>query len=310
MSAFLAHDIGGTSGLFLPIDDYLLFIAWGAERLSAPHLGLDIADQMRARDIGIYGYLIQNSPTVGDFCNLVEQYQAVFMRGMEFKFEKSDRHFWLQYQIHRAPCEGVRQDVELTLGGFLRLLRGALEDSIYPRKTAFSHARREPTERYEKTFGAEVSFGQEHSYLVFNIDLLQLPLSDSDPKLLAIFTEHADSLLEQLQSKQSLVGQIKLLIATSLENDDGGVEMLADRLHITRRTLSRRLQREGTNYQRLREEVIVELAKQSLDNSDASITAIAGKLGFSESSAFVRAFKRLVGSTPVAYRSHARQSFV
>jgi AraC-like DNA-binding protein len=86
--------------------------------------------------------------------------------------------------------------------------------------------------------------------------------------------------------------------------------MLADRLHITRRTLSRRLQREGTNYQRLREEVIVELAKQSLDNSDASITAIAGKLGFSESSAFVRAFKRLVGSTPVAYRSHARQSFV
>jgi AraC-like DNA-binding protein len=64
----------------------------------------------------------------------------------------------------------------------------------------------------------------------------------------------------------------------------------------------------GTNYKQLREEVIVELAKQSLADTDASITVIGGKLGYSESSAFVRAFKRMTGTTPAAYRKSVRRN--
>ena len=174
-------------------------------------------------------------------------------------------------------------------------------------KTLFSHICIEPAGRYEKTFGSEVFFEQDQNCLVFSTDLLSLPLSDSDPKLLAILREHADGLLQKWEAKRSLMGQIKFLIATSLENENSGVELLASSLHLTSRTMNRRLRHEGTNYQRLREEVIVELAKQSLEESDASITTIGGKLGYSESSAFVRAFKRLTGSTPIAYRNNARR---
>jgi len=75
-------------------------------------------------------------------------------------------------------------------------------------------------------------------------------------------------------------------------------------LHITTRTLNRHFQQHGTTYKKLREEVIVELAKESLANTDASIIAIAGKLGYAETSAFVRAFKSMTGTKPAAYRKN------
>jgi AraC-like DNA-binding protein len=79
-------------------------------------------------------------------------------------------------------------------------------------------------------------------------------------------------------------------------------------LPLTTRTLNRRLQQNGTTYKKLREEVIVELARQSPANTEASITAIGGKLSYMEVSAFVRAFKRTIGTTPVAYRKEVRQN--
>ena len=91
MSGILGRKIGNPLHCFLPIDDYLKLFAWGAERLSAPHLGLDIADQMQGSKLGIFGYLIQNSPTVVALCENIERYQPIFMRGMEFSFRTSAR---------------------------------------------------------------------------------------------------------------------------------------------------------------------------------------------------------------------------
>ncbi len=315
ISAVLSRDIGRSHGrLFLPIDDYLMMLAWGADRLGAPHLGLDIAQEMQAHDLGIYGYLIKNSPTVAALCDATEHYQPIFMRGMGFTFFTTVEEFEAQWHICRPYSEGVRQDVELSLAGFLRMLRLKLGDSLNPLRVNFKHRGQAPLQYYRQIFKSDVYFEQEQDSLVFNAGLLCCPLGDSDPRLLAILKEQADTLLQQWQAKRSLVDQARFLIASSLENESaqpgGGMETLANRLHTSSRTLNRRLAKEGTSYQSLREEVIEQTAKQVLAGTDASIAIIAAKLGYSESSAFVRAFKRLTGMTPVAYRSQARQNFV
>lgn len=312
ISPVLSRDIQISRGSFLPIDDYLLLLAWGVDRLADPHLGLAISEQLQADHLGIYGYLIKNSPTVGALCEAAEDYQPIFMRGMGFVFVTTARQLEIQWHIYRPDSQGVKQDVEFTLAAFLRLLRLELGDTLSPLQVNFKHSGSQPLERYRQTFGSDVYFGAAHNSLVFGSDLLRVPLSDSDPKLLAILKEQANALLEQWESQHSLVGKAKFLIATSLDDEHGlgGMEILANHLHITGRTLNRRFKKAGTSYQKLREEVIVETAKQALAGSDASITVIAGKLGYSESSAFVRSFKRLTGTTPSAYRSHARQSFV
>ncbi len=314
ISAVLSREIDRSRGsVFLPIDDYLLLLAWGKERLCAPHLGLDMAQGLQAHDLGIYGYLIKNSPSVQSLCETTEYYQPIFMRGMGFTFHTVGEELAVHWQIFRPDSEAARQDVEFSLAAFLRVLRLNLGRNVSPLRVNFRHSGQAPLERYRQIFGSDVYFEQSQNYLSFHADLLRCPLSDSDPTLLAILKEQADALLEQWGSQRSLVGQAKFLIATSLEDGneraEGGMEMLANRLHTSSRTLNRRFSKEGTSYQRLREEVIVQTAKRALAGSDASITTIAGKLGYSESSAFVRAFKRLTGTTPNAYRSEARQKF-
>jgi AraC-like DNA-binding protein len=315
ISTVLSRDIERShSSQFLPIDDYLLLLAWGAERLGSPHLGLDMAQQLQAHDLGIYGYLIKNSPTVNALCEATEHYQPIFMRGMAFGFLITEEELEVSWKIYRPHGEGVRQDIEFSLAAFHRMLQLNLGESVRPVRVHFKHVGQAPEPHYQKIFGADVYFGQAKDCLVYHADLLQFPLSDSDPKLLAILKGQADTLLQQWESQRSLVGQVKFLIATSLEDegefDDGGMEMLASRLHTTSRTLNRRLVKEGTSYQKLREEVIEHAAKRALAGSDASIAIIAGKLGYSESSAFARAFKRLTGMTPAAYRSQAKQGYL
>lgn len=305
----LSRDIDSSPRhLFLPIDDYLLLFAWAADRLDNPHLGLDIAQQLQGYELGIYGYLAKNSATVGNFCDTVERYQPIFMRGMGFTCLTTAQQLEVRWKISRPDSDGVRQDIEFTLAAFLKILRLKLGDNLRPLRVNFRGTGAEPLEHYRQVFDSDIYFEQAGDSLIFSSDLLQLPLSDSDPNLLAILKEQADVLLQKWKSQHDLVEQVKFLISTSLEDEVRGLEMLANRLHTTTRTLNRRLTNEGTSFQKLREEVIEETAKRALAESDAPITVIAGKLGYSESSAFVRVFKRMTGTTPSAYRSRAHRS--
>ena len=294
--------------LFLPIDDYLLLFAWAAVRLDNPHLGLDIAQQLQGDELGIYGYLVRNSATVGDFCDTAERYQPIFMRGMGFTCLTTDQQLVVRWKIYRPDGDGVRQDIEFTLAAFLRILRLKLGDNLRPLRVNFRGTGAEPLEHYRRVFDSDTYFEQADDSLTFSSDLLQVPLSDSDPHLLVILKDQADVLLQKWKSQGELVEQVKFLISTSLEDKNRGLEMLANHLHTTTRTLNRRLASEGTSFHKLREEVIEEAAKRALAESDAPVTVIAGKLGYSESSAFIRVFKRLTGTTPGAYRSRARRS--
>ena len=300
ISATVGRRIDNPAHVYLPIDDYLSLFDWSAKRLSAPHLGLDIGDQLNASLLGILGYLIQNAPTVAGYCEMLQRYQSILMTGMEFSFRETGRDFVVEWQIFRPPSEGVRHDIEMTLAGFLAVLRDSLKDRIVPKKVLFSHASAEPLDRYSASFGTNVSFNQDQNCLIFSSNLLGRSLNDNDPNLLAILREHADIQLQQSQA--SLVDQAKFIITTSLETEDMGAEKLASMLNLTTRTLNRHLRQKGTNYQKLREEVILDIAKQLLADTDANITVIGGKLGFSESSTFIRAFKRMTGTTPAAFR--------
>lgn len=310
ISATVGHKIDDATQVYVSIDDYLNLFGWSAKRLSAPHLGLDIADEAQAESFGILGYLVKNAPTVAVYFEMLERYQSVLMTGMKFSVRTTDRQFEVKWQIFRPPSDGVRHDIEFSLATIIKLLRDALGDSIVPRKVFFSHACEEPRDRYAKMFGSDVFFNQYQDCLFFSANLLGTPLSGSDPRLLEILREHADTQLEQWKVNENLVEQAKFIITTSLEAQDAGAETLAKMLHITTRTLNRYLRQNGTNYKKLREEVIVELAKQSLANTDASLITIGEKLGYSESSAFIRAFKRMTGITPAAYRKSVRRKAV
>lgn len=298
-----AGKVGRADTTFLPIDDYLALFVWASQRLQRPQLGFDISTCLQPSSLGIYGYLINHSPTIGSLLDVVVRYQPIFMRGMGYTLFTSDNRMELCWDIYRPPCEGVRLDVEFTLGALVRLLQLKLGDGFAPLEVSFRHRPVSPVTKYQEVFGCECRFEQQQNSVVFQSSLMQTPLSGGDPKLLNILKTQADSMMQLWEADHSFLGKIKFLITTSLGQPESSMESLAKQLNMTSRTLNRRLAKEGTSYQQLRDEIRIHSAKRALTESDASVTAIAGKLGFSESSAFVRAFKRVTGVTPNAYRS-------
>ncbi|MDL0431517.1 helix-turn-helix transcriptional regulator [Marinobacter sp. TBZ242] len=108
-----------------------------------------------------------------------------------------------------------------------------------------------------------------------------------------------------LAPKAPFSARVASLIAGHLERGRVGVEAVASQLHMSRHTLHKRLKQENLTFAALLEEIRRERALAYLKDRSKSLVEIAEQLGFSELSAFSRAFKRWMGKSPGAYRSMA-----
>jgi AraC-like DNA-binding protein len=148
-------------------------------------------------------------------------------------------------------------------------------------------------------------FGAEATQLVLPRAALAARLASADPALLAILTRAADELARRSSTDPLMTQQVKRVLHEALRSDDAQVESVAKALGLTVRSLQRRLKDEGTSFQAVREDVRRTLAQRYLDDGLA-IAEISFLLGFSEPSAFFRAFKRWTGMTPIESRAQRR----
>ncbi|MFS8070938.1 MAG: helix-turn-helix domain-containing protein, partial [Byssovorax sp.] len=157
------------------------------------------------------------------------------------------------------------------------------------------------TRAIEAFFKAPVRFASAESQLILEAATLATPLLKADPDLAAFFALRADDLLER-HSAEGLAQRLRALLEGELGRVLPTLETAATRLGVSARTLRRRLQEEGTTFQDTLDETRCELAKRHLGEDKLALGEVAFLLGFSEPSAFHRAFKRWTGQTPLSYR--------
>lgn len=161
-------------------------------------------------------------------------------------------------------------------------------------------------DEYSLMFPCRHYFSQPFNQVVFNRRLLSLPVQQDEESLAKFLHNAPESLLTQFRSDNSMTAQIKRMLLhrhgmqTELENM--GFEAVSDALHMTTHTLRRRLKEEGNSYQEIKDSLRRDKAIALLDRPELPLQDIAIQLGFSESAAFNRAFKKWTGSTPGAYR--------
>jgi AraC-like DNA-binding protein len=127
-------------------------------------------------------------------------------------------------------------------------------------------------------------------------------LENADQQLARIMEQHAQLLMASRPLPDDLVGQVRQQIVRSLDGTKVTREDLAKGLHMSVRTLQRRLDENGIVFSDLVDEVRQELAKKHLNAGELTLTEIGFLLGFSEQSSFTRAFKRWTGKTPLEFR--------
>jgi AraC-like DNA-binding protein len=167
----------------------------------------------------------------------------------------------------------------------------------------FSYAEPVSVREHRATFGdAKLVFSAPWNGFVWDAKRLDTRLATADSSLHRVLREHASRLLETLAPGDSLVQQVRAQVLATLKDGPLAAEDLAARMGITRRTLTRRLQKEGTTFSDVLEGVRKNAAVHYLTTTEHTAEDIAFLLGFSESSAFVRAFRRWHGVAPIAYR--------
>jgi len=163
-------------------------------------------------------------------------------------------------------------------------------------------------EKYRKLFGCPLYFGQPANLLYFDSEYLRLPLVHTEQSLQEFLRTAPYQLLTMTTEahEDSLVTQVRAMIGHDFSQGFPGFEAISSALNMSAPTLRRRLKREGTTFQQLKDNCRHEAARELLARSDLPINAVALRLGFTDPSTFHRSFRKWAGKTPGEYRAECR----
>ncbi|MBR9652997.1 AraC family transcriptional regulator [Thalassovita aquimarina] len=259
---------------------------------------------MRCEDFGAFGLAFKAAPTLRHAFQRLGRYTRLHNQVSKFSYIDREGVFcW----THEKPCSdrlGAQLANEAALATTLTLSRENTMQGLTPLRVQFTHDRGGSTDPLVEHFGIEPIFGAEIDGMQFAIEDIDRATSVGDPAIWKFFTDHLETTLpETKEAARPLEEQVMEEIAKLLS---GGVPQLSEvaaALAMGPRTLQRRLSEQGKTYQVLVNDARRQLAQQLVSGSRYSLSEIAFLTGFSEQSAFTRAFKRWSGQTPGAYRS-------
>lgn len=286
----------------LPLTIYNDTIEWAALTLGNNALGIELAKSTTTDQFGILGYMVANAASMGDALELMTRYYRVFSQHFDASYVINGDTCRYSYKPAIISGSDTQQDIDFSLGILIESIRAVYPSDWHPNYCSFTYPKPKDLTAHQSFFGGNLHFGQLINFIAFDKEILALPLSSSDPRLLKILQQHANEILDQLSESKRLIDQVKLLITTNLETETLNATSIASSLNMSARNMHRLLKLEDTSFQRLRDLTVLEIAKEALLETESSITDIALKLGFSESSAFVRKFKQQSGNTPLKFR--------
>ncbi len=265
--------------------------------------GLGFAAQLPWQDFGVLGYLVMHSPTAGAALGNACRYFAVQQTSGGSVLELDGDDAVLAYDVDDARLGNHGQNSELVLGVFARLIREGTGRTCWtPREVHFKH--RAPKHRgvQERFFRAAVLYDQPRDQLVMSADDLRTPMRSADAGLFPILSRHADDSLARIPVVDDFASDMRRLVISRLGSGEITVEQIAQQLGMSTRSIQRQLHAHGLSFTALVADVRLAMSKQYLEDPSRSLTDAAFLLGYSDLSAFSRAFRRWTGQSAIEYR--------
>jgi len=265
-----------------------------------PSVALRIAEHTPVGAFGVVEYLCRSQETLGDGLRQWVRYLNILDDAVVVGMVEDEGTAAVRVLVEsEAPAPASH---ELCFAVLVRQAKDVAQSSFAPLRVDLSHQSRVDPARYTRWFGAPVRFGCEHTQLVLSRKALDIPLVTADANITAVFAKLASDQENELQETSTFLSRVRREVQFSLRQASASPERVARRLGLTPRALQRQLKSEGTTLSAVKRDLQRELAGRYLDEG-LSTSEISFLLGFSEPSAFFRAFKRWTGLTPLERRS-------
>jgi len=278
-----------------------------------PALGLEVGRRYRLSTFGIFGFACLSSQTLRDAITFALRYWDLSFAFAIPVVEIADGKLRLELRDGDVPEDVRRFAVERDLAAIFTVLRELLTVPVglLSQRFRFPPPQAKELPAYEDVFGVRPTFGAADNVGYLDGALLDHPLPKADPQTVAECEAACRELVARKRTRTGLSQQVRarLLRIGALESGiDAGMEAVARDLHISVRTLRRRLSEDGTSYRELRDEVREALAEELLATGALSVSDVAIRLGYAEATSFIAAFRRWKGVTPAAYARRLRAS--
>lgn len=272
-----------------------------AKRLNDDALGLHAGEQIRPGHYGVLGYVAMNCATLGEALAGLRRYQALVLDIGPMEESLKNGELCLSWN---PGAQQYRQLAEYNLAGLVTFARWISGRNSSPLRIDVTYPAPAHPEEARRVFACPLRYGQDRYRLVLALDWLQQPLIQPDASMRAMMEQLAERQMQALSRSDDAITAARSLIAKRLGQGEVELGAIATALHLSARTLQRKLQDAGLSFTQLVDDVRRELAERYLADATLDLVDIAFLLGYSEQSAFTRAYKRWTGRSPAAVRKN------
>jgi AraC-like DNA-binding protein len=314
-AAALLQEAGLPAGALDDVDARLLFrdfdrmMEHAADKLGDPNLGLHLGQEMRIGHLGAYGLMMVSCSTIAELVPRMVRYAALMHEACRDEIEEA-RDAWILHWRSNLPGNAApgRQHVEHNFASIVAIRGWATGKEVVPLWVSFRHPRPEDAGEQEAFFGCPLRFDAPENSIAWPAWFLETPLLQANLPV----RQAMESLSEQQLKKLGARGEPEWLavcrnaIADAFGKGAPELEPIAAAAGLPGWKLRRLLAEHDLNFRELVDEVRRDLAKRYVADPTLSLIDVAFLLGFSEQSAFQRAFRRWTGEAPGRVRRSLR----
>jgi AraC-like DNA-binding protein len=292
----------------IPCSDFARLLDEAARATGDDCFGLHFGERYQPKQIGALAYVVLNSPSIRSGFENAVRYLRVHNEAAVTSLDVEPARAFLRFALRGVPVEIARQQSEYALVVALSTIRLMAGSRWAPLEVQFAHPAPRDAAEHLRVFGCPVSFGGRTNALAVEPQFLDRQVPAADEGLYPILRKYLDRVLKEMPHDDRALADVRRAIGESMREGEPKLAAVARRTGASPRTLQRRLGELGVDFKSLVDDTRRRFSLKYLEDRANTPTEIAYLLGYSEVSAFNRAFKRWTGSSPVKYRRPKRRA--
>ena len=266
-------------------------------------LAFRIGHSLDVTEYGTYGFAIMSSINLRRSLELFLRYGPTFIDGVHWSRTQYEDGLIVRLHQETGTDYQKRLVTELIFSNMHSFCRSLVAQPLDGISVHFNYPKPAYAAAYKNHWPIPMEFDQEYSQIVLPKRWLDQRIRTGNPTTNVLFTQQCEEILQGMSNVKEISANVRRLLILSA-GEFLNIKEVSEQLHITERTLRRRLSTEGTDFRTLFDSIRNTLAQKYLNNTSLSVAEIAHLLDYAETTNFHRAFKRLNEMTPSEYRDH------